>query len=353
MKICVIGDAGSVHIPRWAKWFSKKHEVHVITERNNKIDGVKVHYIPYKYIFPQFITNAFKVRKLVRKIKPDIVHAHSVTVAGFWGSVSGWHPFIISPWGSDIVLDVKNPMFYFIVRISLTMADFLTYTDKLMLQRLNKLSLKKKHNFVLLKWGVDITKFKPKKQKHSSLIVISIRNMQSKYKLGILLNIIPDIKKLFPKTRFKIKDSKGLRKYIKSHPNIKKLIEIFPTQPNDKMPRILNSGDIFVDTLIQKTTGTGIGTGNLEAMSCGLVVILPNNSAMKQYFKHNIHCCLYSSESDLKKQLLKLLSNIKLRKKLSKNSRKYIVKNFCLDNEYGRIDQFYSQILKSKSLDNK
>ena len=76
MKICVIGDAGSVHIPRWAKWFSKKHEVHVITERNNKIDGVKVHYIPYKYIFPQFITNAFKVRKLVRKIKPDIVHAN-------------------------------------------------------------------------------------------------------------------------------------------------------------------------------------------------------------------------------------------------------------------------------------
>jgi len=49
-----------------------------------------------------------KIRRLIKKIKPDIVHAHYVTQYGFCGAFSGFHPFIVSPGESDIAEQTKS-----------------------------------------------------------------------------------------------------------------------------------------------------------------------------------------------------------------------------------------------------
>jgi len=44
LKICYIGDAQSIHLQRWARWFAERgYEVHLITDRPHEIKGVKLH----------------------------------------------------------------------------------------------------------------------------------------------------------------------------------------------------------------------------------------------------------------------------------------------------------------------
>jgi len=46
MVICYLADAGSIHVQKWARYFSDKgNEIHIISFRDARITGAQVHYI--------------------------------------------------------------------------------------------------------------------------------------------------------------------------------------------------------------------------------------------------------------------------------------------------------------------
>ena len=80
MKIGFIGDAQSIHIQRWVNWFADRgHEVHLISFKScTNLKNIKLHVIKtnrYGYFNP---LNYLRVRKILREINPDIIHAHYV-----------------------------------------------------------------------------------------------------------------------------------------------------------------------------------------------------------------------------------------------------------------------------------
>ena len=87
------------------------------------IDGVQIHYIPtpkFLFISPTtilwrkigYLFTIYKVRKLIFSIEPDIVHAHWATSYGLLAAVSGFHPLVISTWGSDIMDSPQKKLDY-------------------------------------------------------------------------------------------------------------------------------------------------------------------------------------------------------------------------------------------------
>ena len=88
MKICYLADVRSGHTRRWVEYFAKEHEVDLITldyakdesiipEEVYKKMNVRVHKISKPMPFLLFAP--FKIRRLIKEIKPDVVHAHYVT----------------------------------------------------------------------------------------------------------------------------------------------------------------------------------------------------------------------------------------------------------------------------------
>jgi hypothetical protein len=112
MRICYLADARSGHTKRWIEYFAKDNEVDLITfdyatkdgafitEKDYIKMGVRVHKIPRK--IPNLLLTPVIVRRLIHKIAPDVLHAHYATQYGFCGAFSGFHPFILSVWGSDV-----------------------------------------------------------------------------------------------------------------------------------------------------------------------------------------------------------------------------------------------------------
>jgi len=107
MKICYIGNTGP-HIEKFVKSFrNRDHEIHLITwDESKNWENINVHYLGgnHSYFNKWFMPLAiWKVRKLVKKIQPDILHTHYIFPNTYYGCLTGFHSHITSTWGSDIL----------------------------------------------------------------------------------------------------------------------------------------------------------------------------------------------------------------------------------------------------------
>ena len=108
MKLCFIADGRSIHSQRWVEHFGKSHEVHLITydEPTRDLRGVTVHVIPSRFgnLYLAFWPRHVRIKRLIRDIDPDLVHAQFITKYGFHLPLGGRWPTVVSAWGDDILI---------------------------------------------------------------------------------------------------------------------------------------------------------------------------------------------------------------------------------------------------------
>ena len=111
MRICYLADAESIHVQRWADYFAQRgHEVHLISFKHSNIHNTIPHFLrrlPFRLEVVSLLLNSlpvfFQIKRLLQKIKPDIIHAHYVWEYGIAGALTRFQPFVISAWGSDVL----------------------------------------------------------------------------------------------------------------------------------------------------------------------------------------------------------------------------------------------------------
>jgi glycosyltransferase involved in cell wall biosynthesis len=105
LKLCFIGDPSSIHTQRWVRWFASDHDVSMIcTTDGQDLAALSVGTLPGASPVPglRLARSVHAVRRTLRAVQPDIVHAHFINEAGWFAAASGWRPFVLSAWGSDI-----------------------------------------------------------------------------------------------------------------------------------------------------------------------------------------------------------------------------------------------------------
>lgn len=129
MRIVFLAWQGSVHTRRWVAFFARRgHEVHVITcgdgtawdtadERNrhpyavHEVGTPKLGKLGYFAKIPA-------VRRLIRRIEPDVVHAHFVTSYGMLGLYGGFRPLVVTAHGDDVLITPqRQPMRWLVQRV--------------------------------------------------------------------------------------------------------------------------------------------------------------------------------------------------------------------------------------------
>ena len=68
-----------------------------------------------------------RLRACIRRFQPDVIHAGNTWNESFLGALSGFHPLLVMPYGSDVLLDTqRNPWFAFANRNVFRAADWVT-----------------------------------------------------------------------------------------------------------------------------------------------------------------------------------------------------------------------------------
>src|SRR3989338_3941536 len=114
LTICFLGNASSIHTIKWARYFAERgHNAHLVSfdkPETKDLRGLQLHIIKRvikiqtkPWIFLNMPFTVFQIKKILKEINPDIVNAHYVASYGLRAVFSGFHPLILTAWGSDIL----------------------------------------------------------------------------------------------------------------------------------------------------------------------------------------------------------------------------------------------------------
>jgi len=203
--VCYLANARSIHTQRWTAHFSRRgYCVHVMSFDKGDIPGVEVHHVPPPFSFKPvgFLLTLPKVKRILRTIRPDILHAHYATSYGLIGALTGFKPLIVTAWGTDVlIMPQKSRLFRGILLWSLGKADLITSMAAHMTAVLKGLGVDDK-KIVTLPFGVDTAVFHPGlRAREEDIDIICTRPCESLYNVDLLIRSLPLIAARYPQLR--------------------------------------------------------------------------------------------------------------------------------------------------------
>lgn len=361
MKLCFLANANSIHSFRWIKYFAQKgYEIHWISLTKNEFEVLKntkfyqLKQHPVKFF--EILFNASKVKNLINNIKPDVLHAHYAGVNGVLGALSGFHPFVLTAWGSDILIAGKSILAKPLIKFVLNKADLITCDAEHMREAIIKLGVPPE-KIKIIYFGVDTEKFSPglkddelikKLGLQNSPIIISLRNLEPIYDVETFIKAIPKVLKEIPNAKFVIAGKGSEEEKLK---NLAKELKILESVrfvgfiSNDDLPRYLKIADIYVSTSL---SDAGLSASTAEAMACGLPVVITNTGENEKWVKDGQNGFLIGVKNPeaLTKKILILLKNRDLREKIGREARKTTIERNDYYKEMGKMGEIYYQLVK-------
>lgn len=367
MRLILLADAAAPHTRRWAKWFALKgHEVHVLSFNPDSLPNYEpavVHSLwSYKgknSIFVRLIKILIilvRIKKIFREYPPDLVHSHSAGGYAWAGAIIGFKPYVITPWGTDLLVDiVKSKLNYWLTSKSLAAADLVTTDGFHFVSILESLGVNKNKIYVR-PFGTNLNHFVPgqncldKKLMNipdNAPVIISTRTLNPVHDVETFIYAIPIINKDFPDARFLIVGDGIERKKFEILVDKLKVrsVTIFAGMvEEDKMLRLLQISNIYVST---SKLDAGLAASTAEAMAVGLPVIQTNNSD-NQYWTPNGEGGILIPNSDsqaLSDAIQHLLKNKELCINMGKRNREKVFKDYNMDTEMSLIEDEYKSLL--------
>ena len=195
MRIALLSGANSIHTIQWANSLcSAGHEVHVISQHAAAAPfapPVRLHLFPFRGVVGYFLITP-AVRKLLKEIKPDIVNAHYASGYGTTARLSGYSPWVLSVWGSDVYkFPYQSPLHKWLVKKNLSAADAVASTSVCMAHQTRKLcpSL---NNLAITPFGVDLSAYKEASIAQSlpinpGIVIGTVKTMAPQYGIDTLI----------------------------------------------------------------------------------------------------------------------------------------------------------------------
>jgi glycosyltransferase involved in cell wall biosynthesis len=335
-----MANASKIHTQRWAKYFAERgHEVHIISfeQPDVELSGINIHIVKTnkKYLYISFPYKSFQFRRIINDIKPDIVHAHYVTKYGVIGALTGLHPFVVSAWGSDVLINPKESIILKkAVKFAFKKADLITCDAEHMIEELVSIGTNPK-KITLSYFGTDIQKFNPEQKSEklgeklgvlNSPTIISIRNLTPIYNVESLIKAIPIVLKEVPEAKFVIagrgSQEEKLEQLAKSL-GVSDSIRFVGFIAQEELPEYLASADIYVSTSL---SDAGLAASTAEAMACGLPVVITDFGDNSKWVEDGVNGFIVPLKAPkaLAEKIIYLLENEDIRREFGMRNKKII-----------------------------
>ncbi|MBI4530111.1 MAG: glycosyltransferase family 4 protein [Candidatus Latescibacteria bacterium] len=359
MELCYVGDAGSIHVQRWAWFFVERgHEVSIITDTPGEVEGCRVERIgecltsiriPVVSAALQILGKVQAIRRLLEEIKPDIVHGHYVTNYGFLAAMSGYHPLVQTVHGSDLLVDVARSFEKrFFVRYALRKADLITSAAKHMTERVAVLGIDWK-KVVTFQYGIDVDRFAlpVDANQRNPMRVISTRAFDWKYQLDTLIRAIPHVVKETPEAEFFLigdgPDRDRLLQMIEDL-GVGWAVQLPGRVYSQDMIGLLQSGTVYVSTSV--TDGASLSL--LEAMGCGLFPVVTDIEANREWITDGENGWLFpvGASEKLALKILQVLRDSSLRQRAIGVNRQLVEEKASYRKNMEMMERLYEQLVQ-------
>jgi len=368
MKVLLLAEANSAHILKWTGALSdqgvdvavfslsqfhgafyKQKTVQVFTPislRKGYEHQKEIHKWKYLLAIPA-------LRKAIRSFKPDILHAHYASSYGLLGALSGFHPLIISAWGSDIH-DFPNeaPFGKQIIRFNLRRADRILCTSSAIAE---EIKMYNSSEVTITPFGVDPSFFKPLHNPgffaHDDLVIGTVKGLETVYGIDILIDCFHRLYLKKPHLPLKLLIVGGgtqesyLKRLVKTL-GIEDSVVFTGMIPYDEVPLYHNMLTVYAALSRSESFGVAV----LEASACAKPVVVYDVGGLKEVVKDQVSGFVipYGNTGGVVEAFEKLVENPGLAQVLGQNGRERVIRYYNWKDNVARMIDVYNNMINRK-----
>jgi len=345
MKILLLSDTNNAHTLRWVEALSTLgFEVGVFGLDIVKSDFYSNH--PHVSVFAfdrlsktntvkngglnklSYLFSLHQLKLIIKTFQPDIVHAHYASSYGLLGVLSGFHPLILSVWGSDVFCFPKvSPIHKYTLKWILRNSDYILSTSKVMATETAKYTSKM---ISITPFGIDCQLFSPSKEgkkEDRTFIVGCTKTLAPIYGIDILIKAFAVISHdIDAKLKLLGEGPSYLElKQLTEKLNISDKVEFLGRKPIAELPYYYNDFDVAV--YLSKSESFGVVA--LEAMACECPLIVSKAAGFIEVVPSEAGIFIDCEDVQAVAESLRLLyKNKELRKKMGAKGRKYVTAQY-------------------------
>jgi glycosyltransferase involved in cell wall biosynthesis len=349
VRLAYIANPNSIHTQRWVAYFAEQgHEVHLISEQK-PVQPLPSGIISHALSVPARVSRVRvpglrlwmlgrEARRLLRQIRPDVVHAHTVSPSGWFGALAGIHPLLVTAWGSDLLLTPRRSWIYsLLARWVLRQADYVTCVSQDLAQVARSLGADPVR-LEVAPWGVDTEIFRPGPADPTlreqlglgpGPVVLSLRVVRPLYHPLDIAQAIPQIVEQVPEVQFVIRthacDPELLAQFqaIVHRHGVAASVHYAGSQPNDSAIADLSR---LADVAVSVPASDGAPLSVLEALACGAALVVSDLPSLREWVQDGQQALLVpvGDVVAISSAIVRLLTDEPLRQKLSGNGSRLV-----------------------------
>lgn len=291
LRLAFVANPTHVLVERWVNFFARRgHQVTVLDgfdfpDPRGLDDRVRrVRYDargPIRLPLAPTLHARRTLRGLLAELRPDVVHGHALKRYGWQVGVAGWHPYVISTWGSDVLLPPSGPQARFWNRWTMRRADLVTAVSPYMREAAIRAGARPEH-VAQVHFGVDTNRFSPAATtaRGSAPLVFSPRAIKPIYNHETILtafaHLDADVRMIMTARNADAAHLAALTRRM-TELGIRERVEIVDDISDDEMLSLYRSATVVVSVPLSDSFPISL----LEAMACGTPVVAGDLPAVR------------------------------------------------------------------------
>lgn len=289
LRILFTGDADSVHLQRWVHEMHRRGaECHVVTRRPAVVPGAaSVSAVRPGGDAAGWFLALPQVRRIARRLAPDLVHGHYITSNGLWAAACGRRPLVLTAWGSDLLVTPRTSrVMRALTGWILRRADLLTGDSRDLVEAMAAYGVSAPCEELL--WGADTERFRPPEGPRgdgdSAFELLSLRAWEPNYRIGLILQALALLRRRCPgrPVRLALLGGGSLEHALRAQVaelGLKDAVRFVGRQDDAGMLRWMQRCHVSVSVPESDATSVSV----LESMACGLALVASDLPANRQW----------------------------------------------------------------------
>ena len=287
-------------------------------------DGIEaVHWWQYPELKKKF-------QKVIREIKPDLIHAGPIQPVAILPAMLHFHPLVSMSWGFDMLQDAeRSPIWKSATKCVLRRTDRL-FCD---CQTVKKKAVKwgfPADKVTVFPWGVDLKRFSPKsgKKKSKELIFLSTRSWEPRYGIDVALKGFAQAVQQEKSLKLIMLSGGSQEGWVRNfiHENdLEQNVELRGQINNDDLTQIYNSAQVYLSA--SHVDGSSVAL--MEALACGTPALVSDIPSNLEWVSDDVEGWVFKDgdAADLARAILSIAAHPEKLAAASKNARQKAEQN--------------------------
>lgn len=293
MKICFLADANHTNIQNWVEYFANNlvHEVYLLSfnKSDKNLGNAKIIYIDSIFASTKFryIFSIAKVRKVLKKISPDILIGYRPTSYGFLAACTGFHPLVIALQGQNLIYPPNSKTKRFFAGYAIKRADLINAWAEHMATDIVEFGVSS-DKIKISPRGVRIPERVLHKKSKKDFTMVSTRGLHPNYNFDQIIFALPLVIKKIGKIKYLVvgdgRDKRRLQSLVKNL-ELEEYIEFLGSVDYNIVMELLSSSDAYISAV----PTDGVSSSLLEAMAYGVFPIVTDNIANRAWIRNGVN----------------------------------------------------------------